>query len=150
MNGSSTDQKPIFNEQMKRLFSNWTVADREMRVAKAQEFREAFDRYGAERFTTAVRDTIWNHATGFFPTLGEFLRYIPDPVADPVPPGCEACRWSGWAQTLQGKATRCACFADKSRRTPAPKPNNLDPQAVEELDDALKAASAEKSMGGVK
>lgn len=66
----------VFREQMQRMFAVWTVADREIRAGKAMEFRRIFERVGEKRFTAAVDTAIQCHATGFFPTPGEF--YVPD------------------------------------------------------------------------
>lgn len=74
---SSTSSEQLFREQMQRMFSVWTLSDKEIRAGKAAEYRLIFDRVGIQRFTAAVGSSIQYHATGFFPTPGEFDSYIP-------------------------------------------------------------------------
>lgn len=44
------------------------------------EYLEEYRRVGAKRFEEAVTGSLRYHATGFHPSLGEFLKYVPDAV----------------------------------------------------------------------
>jgi hypothetical protein len=41
------------------------------------EYLEEYRRVGAKRFEEAVTGSLRYHATGFHPSLGEFLKYVP-------------------------------------------------------------------------
>jgi hypothetical protein len=60
------------------MLANWNVSQADVISTKANLFREVYDRVGPGRFTMAVDDCIAHHAVGFFPTVGEFMQYVPD------------------------------------------------------------------------
>ena len=65
---------------MDRLNSNWpmSMSDRDVVAGREAEFRVIFNEVGPDRFERGVTAAIRNHATGFFPSLGEFSRFVPD------------------------------------------------------------------------
>lgn len=71
----SIDQfRPLFQN----MLANWNVNQADVISSKAALFREVFDRVGVTRFGKAVQDVIAHHSVGFFPTVGEFMQYVPD------------------------------------------------------------------------
>jgi hypothetical protein len=48
-----------------------------MRVLE-NEYLEEYRRVGARRFEAGVTAAIRNHTTGFYPSMGEFLKFVPE------------------------------------------------------------------------
>lgn len=53
------------------------MADQGLARARQQEYQKLFDEVGAIRFEMAVTNCIRQHSTGFFPSMGEFMNYVP-------------------------------------------------------------------------
>jgi hypothetical protein len=65
---------------MQRMRSNWPTNDADLVRTRSAEYLEEYRRVGAKRFEEAVTGSLRYHATGFHPSLGEFLKYVPDAV----------------------------------------------------------------------
>jgi hypothetical protein len=63
---------------MQRMRSNWPTNDAELVRTRSAEYLEEYRRVGAKRFEDAVTAALRFHATGFHPTLGEFLKFVPE------------------------------------------------------------------------
>ncbi len=66
---------------MDRMAANWqnSMSDLALVRTREAEYLEEYRRVGAKRFEEAVGRCLRHHATGFHPTLGEFLAYVPEP-----------------------------------------------------------------------
>jgi hypothetical protein len=63
---------------MQRMLSNWPTNNPELARTRSAEYLEEYRRVGALRFEHGVTRALRGHATGFHPTLGEFLNYVPE------------------------------------------------------------------------
>jgi hypothetical protein len=58
------------------------MGDLQLASLREEEYRKLYDQVGEQRFEKAVDGSMRWHATGFFPSMGEFLRFVPDPPPD--------------------------------------------------------------------
>ena len=63
---------------MSRLIGNWPVSE-ETATAKIREFRSIYESHGHERFSKAVQKIIHESQYKYFPSVGEFMGYVPKP-----------------------------------------------------------------------
>lgn len=80
-----------FEMLFRRMLANWPVADQEARDGKSKLFFKLFEQYGETRFAQGVDKAIKLHYSPFFPTVGEFSGFIPEPPA----------RNDGWTHTAE-------------------------------------------------
>jgi hypothetical protein len=62
---------------MERMYSNWQQTDRERTLTREQELKGIYDDVGGYRFEAAVTRAIREYEGRFFPTVGEFMKFIP-------------------------------------------------------------------------
>jgi hypothetical protein len=58
------------------------MGDLQLASLREEEYQKLYEQVGPQRFEKAVDSSLRWHATGFFPSMGEFLRFVPDPPAD--------------------------------------------------------------------
>lgn len=59
------------------MYSNWPPTEEQRAIAREKEFKIIYEEIGGKRFEVATAEVIRKHDTGFFPTVGEFYRYVP-------------------------------------------------------------------------
>jgi hypothetical protein len=66
------------------------MADLVLAKERALEFRRLYDEVGGVRFEQGVTNAIRQHSGGFFPTMADFIDYIPTHVGALITcPVCE-------------------------------------------------------------
>jgi hypothetical protein len=58
------------------------MGDLQLASLREEEYQKLYEQVGPNRFEKAVDGSLRWHATGFFPSMGEFLRFVPEPPPD--------------------------------------------------------------------
>ena len=67
----------VLSEQFERLTANWPIDESRVKVMN-RELKSVLERVGESRFKAAVTRVIQESRLQFFPSIGEFLGYVPE------------------------------------------------------------------------
>lgn len=108
------EQMDFLGQQLTRMAVNWRLMgmNRDDKTRQKQEFKPLLDKWGETRFQCCVDRCIREHATGFFPSIAEFMAFDNGAIGPQNIRTCPTCINSeGWAYLQDGngrtRVTRC-------------------------------------------